>query len=90
MLADMIQAASRLKNLREETSKALMQIPMVLTRMGSIIKTFSASVELHKCSTNLYISILNTLEHILKYYRSKSSSASFISSLRIGDSVNGL
>ena len=89
-MADMLQAASRLKVLREETCKALMQIPLVLTRMGSITKTFSASVELHKCSSDLYVAILNTLEHILRYYRSKSASLFLFSSLMTVDEINEL
>ena len=76
MVTDMIQAAYRLKVLREETYKALIQIPLLLTRTGSILKTFSASVELHQCSSNLYVAILKTLEHILRYYRSRSGSLS--------------
>lgn len=78
VIADMIQAASRLKVLREETCKALMQIPLVLARTGSTIETFSASVELQKCSSNLYIAILKTLEHILRYYRGRSTSPSYL------------
>lgn len=77
-MADIIQAASRLKILREETCKALMQIPLVLTRTGSTIRTFSASVELQKCSSNLYVAILKTLEHILRYYRGKSTSLFYL------------
>ena len=76
-MADTNQAASRLKYLREETCEALMQIPLVLTRTGSILKTFNASVELHKCSSNLYVAILNTLEHVLRYYKTRCASLSY-------------
>lgn len=89
-MADIIQAASRLKILREETCKALMQIPLVLARMGSILNMSSESVELHKCSSNLYVAILKTLEHILGYYRSKSASLSCLTPLKIDYDINGL
>ena len=55
---------------------ALMQIPFCLARTGDVLKTFHASVELHKCSSALYVAILATLQHILVYYRASSASLS--------------
>ena len=73
---DTFQAASRLKSLREEAYKALTQIPPFLERTGATLKIFHASVQLHKCSSALYIAILATLEHILQYYKTSSASQS--------------
>lgn len=60
-----------------------MLIPLTLTRIGNILKTFSASEELGKCSSNLYVSVLETLEQVLKYYKSNSASLCFLFSVTI-------
>ena len=73
---DVFQAASRLKTLREEAYTALTQIPSVLERTGGILKIFRASVQLHRCSSALYIAILATLEHMFQYYKTNSASQS--------------
>ena len=71
---DKFQAASRLKTLREEACEALSQIPISLAMTGNVLKSFSASVDLHKCSSALYVAILATLEQLLKYYKGNSAS----------------
>ena len=80
---DKFQAAARLKTLREEAYTALTQIPSVLERTGGTLRIFGASVQLHRCSSALYIAILATLEHILQYYKTSSASQSTILVLKL-------
>lgn len=68
------QAASRHRDLRTEITDALEELPNLLECTGILNGIWSDSLELHQCSSDLYVSILKTLHHIVYWMKQKSPS----------------
>ena len=74
-----INAAARLKEVRESVFEALAEIPIQLNNTKLILQVFKKSKELHQCSSELYISTLAALQHIVIWFQEKA-----ISKFRMG------
>ena len=69
-----INAAARFKDVRESIFDALAEIPVQLKNTKLVLKVFEKSQELHQCSSELYLSTLATLQHIVLWFQEKSTS----------------
>jgi hypothetical protein len=72
----MKQAASRLKDLREDISKILMEIPTILSCANRAQNVFKTSKELRRVGTEVFVATITLLQHILVYYKVKVASKS--------------
>lgn len=66
--ADMVKAAVRLGKLREETLDALDQIPLRIEKAVIFMRTYQSN-KTRKQATQLYIAIIDALQHILTWYQ---------------------
>ncbi|KAL8989180.1 MAG: hypothetical protein Q9177_001881 [Variospora cf. flavescens] len=63
-----VQAAVRLRQLREETLNALEQIPLCIEKAEFFIRTYGYP-QINKQVGTLYLAIIEALEHILGWYK---------------------
>ena len=69
-----INAAARFKEVRESVFEALAEIPAQLNNTKLIVEVFKKSKELHQCSSELYISTLAALQHIVIWFQERARS----------------
>ncbi|KAF2705208.1 hypothetical protein K504DRAFT_515057 [Pleomassaria siparia CBS 279.74] len=69
----MVGAASRLQDLREDIADALIDIPTILFTTNQALNTFTRSKQLHQRSSEVFVAIIAVLQHILTYYKVKST-----------------
>ncbi|RMZ67835.1 X-Pro dipeptidyl-peptidase [Pyrenophora seminiperda CCB06] len=67
-----IGAASRLKGVRDEIAKFLMEIPNILSCANRAQNVFKRSKALHQASASLFVATISVLEHVLVYFKEKS------------------
>ncbi|CAA9963402.1 hypothetical protein PTMSG1_06770 [Pyrenophora teres f. maculata] len=67
-----IGAASRLKGVRDDIAKALIEIPHILSCTNRAQNIFNKSKELRQASACLFVAIISVLQHILVYFKEKS------------------
>ena len=72
-----INAAARFTEVRESVFKALADIPRHLENTKLILNVFKRSEQLHGSSSELYLSILGTLQHIVVWFRERATSKSY-------------
>lgn len=68
MEVDQEQAAIRLRQLRKETLNALDQMPLCIENAQHLIQTHGYS-QVHRQVGNLYVVILDALQHILGWFK---------------------
>ena len=66
-------AAARLHELREETFKAIVEIPLRISETKVLLEEFQKSEALQKCSLDLYVATLQVLGHVLSWYSMKAT-----------------
>ena len=69
-----INAAARFREVRECIFEALAEIPIQLNNTKLILQVFKKSRELHQCSSELYISTLAALQHIVIWFQERATS----------------
>ena len=69
-----ISAAFRFKEVRESVFNALSEIPVLLNNTKLILQVFRKSQELHSCSSELYISTLAALAHMVTWFQERALS----------------
>ena len=69
-----ITAAARFKEVRESIFNAIAEIPVLLNNTKLILQVFEDSEELHRSSSELYLSTLTALEHMVTWFQEKATS----------------
>ena len=69
-----VKAAARFSEVRESVFETLSQIPLLLCNTKLVADVFQPSKELHEHSSELYISVLAALAHIVEWFRKKALS----------------
>lgn len=64
-----MQAAHRMAEVRESIRNIIDYIPSTLSEAKTFISLFEGSPEIHKCSANLYVAILSTLDVIVRSFQ---------------------
>ena len=67
-----IKAAGRIGDVRNEAFRALAELPFHLENTRESVGIFSKSDALRKCGVRLYTVTLDTLGHILKWFKKKA------------------
>lgn len=67
-----IQAAGRIGDVRNETFKALSEIPFHLSSTRESVGIFAKSEALRKCGVKLYTVTLEALGHILRWFKKRA------------------
>lgn len=55
--------------IRESIIDVIDVIPLTLSKAKQYLNIFADSSELHECSANLYVAILDTLDAIVRHYQ---------------------
>jgi hypothetical protein len=74
IITNFVKAAGRLHELRTEITDTLMELPVLLQNTRKAAGLFTKSEELQKCSVELYVVTLGTLQHIVQWYTEKAAS----------------
>ena len=61
-------AARQMSEIRENVRSFVEDLPSRLSKAEAYIDIFKDSLELHRCSANLYMAILSTLDNIVRTY----------------------
>jgi hypothetical protein len=65
--ANRLQAATRLKDLREEIVEALEEVPSIIALTNKASGIFRTSEDVQQLAAGLYVTMLDNLEHIVRY-----------------------
>ncbi|KAH6670808.1 hypothetical protein B0J14DRAFT_545435 [Halenospora varia] len=77
-----IQAAGRIGDVRNETFKALSEIPFHLSSTRESVGIFAKSEALRKCGVKLYTVTLEALGHILRWFKKRAIGKAFAAFLK--------
>ncbi|KAL8731236.1 MAG: hypothetical protein Q9181_004364 [Wetmoreana brouardii] len=79
--ADCAQAAVRLRQLRKETLDALDHMPLCIEKAQFFMQTYGYA-HINQQTVNLYVAIIDALQHILEWYKRAAGSAAFAEMLK--------